>query len=865
MNPASSPHQEFRHDFVKHLLAMLLVAALLLVAGIWMHYKSNARLQEHSRDQSEVQNVGLAWQSLSTSVQLMFGDLLFLSQLNELNNMLGRADRPWRKSLSNELINFSRERGLYDQIRFIDATGQEIVRVNYNNGKPFSAPDINLQAKVARYYFGETMSLKSGQIFVSPFDLNIEKGRLEHPINPTIRIATPLYDEHGQKAGILVLNILGKKLFHNFKDVAVNIADQIMLVNADGYWLHSNSYKNEWGFILGHKRSFAASFPEVWQDIKNRDQGQIHNQQGLFTFATLFPHMPAAKDRLNTQKFSEVTHQKSSRQRNWKIIARITPEVLNAGSQGILRSNAPLYTIIGVLLALLAFLVAWGQTRHHITLAQRDYERRFRDTMESVDLAAVTLDTDGKIIYCNNFFLKQTAYKKEQIFGKNWFDTYIPSEDRIQERSHFADILSKSENQGHSENQGRHDNQLMTQTGERRRFHWNYSVSLERDQQVNSVTAIGEDTTERHHTEVELNKLINAVEQSPSTVLITDTQGRIEYVNPNFTNLTGYSREEVIGKDPSMMNSGETSPDTYNELWNTINNGGEWRGEFHNRKKNGELYWEFTIISPIVDSEGNITNFLAVKEDVTERKRLEREVQDRNNELVRTQSLAVIGRMASMIAHDLRNPLSSIKISLQILGKQNQKKEETDELRDIALTQVHYMEEILEDILQYSRPDALKPEWLDINKLLDMAVALAGKTINEHHAKVTTTYAAQLPTLHGDPIKLRQVFCNLIMNALQAMDNNDTRPELCIKTSLELSDNEARVRVEICDSGPGINAKDADKLFEPFFTTRVKGTGLGLAIVKRLLDQHHGTIQLLPGEKGGTCAKVVLPTSELKV
>jgi len=859
MNPVSAQRQLFRHDFLKHLLSMLLLAALVSGLGIWVHYKSHTRLEAHTRDQAEVQNVGLAWQSLSSNMQLVFGDLLFLSQLNELNNMLSRADRPWRAALGEELINFCRERGFYDQIRFIDASGQEIVRINYNNGKPISVPDKDLQGKVGRYYFGETMALKSGKVFVSSFDLNLEKGRLEYPLKPVIRIATPLFDEQGKKAGILVLNILGEKLIQNFKDVAVNIADQIMLVSADGYWLSSGNREDEWGLVLGHKRSFANSFPEIWQSIQGRDQGQLHRDQGLFTFATLFPHNPSARDRQSAQHVPDIIGQKASELLNWKIIAHITPEVLHIGPQGFLRNNALFYTIVGLLLGLLALLVAWGQTRHQITVAQRDFERRFRDTMESVDLAAVTLNPDGNIIFCNDFLLNQTSYEKQQILGKNWFDTYIAEEDRIQEQNYFAAILAEPENPGW------HNNQLMTRTGERRRFHWNYSASLEHDGRVNSVTAIGEDTTLQHHTEVELNKLFNAVEQSPNTVIITDTQGLIEYANPNFTKLTGYTREDVIGKNPSIIKGGETSPAVYKELWDTISNGGEWRGELYNRKKNGEMYWEFTIISPIVDSEGNITHYLSVKEDVTENKHLQQEVENRNKELVRTESLAVIGRMASMIAHDLRNPLSSVKMSVQILAKLNQKNEESEELRDIALTQVHYMEEILEDMLQYSRPDALKPEWLDINKLLDMAVALTGKTINERNANVTTSYAVQLPTLHGDPIKLRQVFSNLIMNALQATDDTHTLAEINIQTSLDLDDNEPRVRIEIRDNGSGINAAEADNLFEPFFTTRAKGTGLGLAIVKRLLDQHHGSIQLLPGEIGGTRAVVILPTSQLKV
>ncbi len=288
--------------------------------------------------------------------------------------------------------------------------------------------------------------------------------------------------------------------------------------------------------------------------------------------------------------------------------------------------------------------------------------------------------------------------------------------------------------------------------------------------------------------------------------------------------------------------------------------GKEWRGEFHNRNKHGELYWEYTIISPIRDTEGDITHFIALKEDITERKRLEEEIEARNRELVRTQALAVTGRMASMIAHDLRNPLSSIKMGLQVLGKQAGGSDEAHEFEELGLAQVQYMEDVLEDMLQYSRSDALEPEWLSIDKTLDMAVSLTEKATRERHARIIKEYQAKLPTLHGDPTKLRQVFSNLIMNALQATDHTQQRPEIRIRAELELGLETPHIRVEIRDNGPGIDPADADRLFEPYFTTRTKGTGLGLAIARRLVEQHAGTVELTPANEGGACARVTIPT-----
>lgn len=242
-------------------------------------------------------------------------------------------------------------------------------------------------------------------------------------------------------------------------------------------------------------------------------------------------------------------------------------------------------------------------------------------------------------------------------------------------------------------------------------------------------------------------------------------------------------------------------------------------------------------------------------------------MKQRDRELSHAQALAVVGRMASMIAHDLRNPLSSIKMGLQILGKKFGPEwgEEEKELRGIALQQVGYMEEILEDLLSYSRPEAIKPEWISIDKLLNTAVIFAQKQIRDHGIEIRSWCEPGLPTLHGDSSKLRQAFGNMIINAAQATESLvGESPWISISASLELGNDRPKIRIEICDNGQGIEPGKAQQLFEPFFTTRTKGTGLGLAIVKRIITQHHGNVHLQPTDEGGTCAIVILPTSPLE-
>ncbi|MEW8394799.1 MAG: ATP-binding protein, partial [Candidatus Thiodiazotropha sp.] len=360
--------------------------------------------------------------------------------------------------------------------------------------------------------------------------------------------------------------------------------------------------------------------------------------------------------------------------------------------------------------------------------------------------------------------------------------------------------------------------------------------------------------------EDKVRKLSHAVEQSPSIVMLTNSQGLIEDVNPKFTEVTGYRPDEVIGKRPNVLKSGETPSEEYAKLWTTVRQGEEWRGEFHNRRKNGELYWESASISALKNPQGVITHYVAVKEDITERKRLQQEIDMHNQELARTQALTSMGRMASMIAHDLRNPLSSVKMCMQMLSKQAES--ELAELSVIALDQIRYMENILTDMLTYARPEAVKVEWVNIEKLLDTTLLSLQRRIDESKVALEVDHRPGLPALPADANKLRQLFSNLIVNAIQATENRsaDDR-KIEIQSNQVLTESGSTIEVSICDNGDGLPEEELERLFEPFYTTRTKGTGLGLAIVQQIVDQHHGRVQLELRDNGGVCAKVSLPTT----
>ncbi|WP_456380901.1 PAS domain S-box protein [Thiolapillus sp.] len=846
--PAQPSHLGQLRTFIRLFLPTCLV--LLIIGG--MHYYT-FYTTEHSRIEStESLNVDLARRMIQEDIADVVKDLRFLAEHIEIQGLPEAL--PWTREqrIAEEFRVFAKNKGLYDQIRYLDNSGMEIVRVNYNDGDVEVVPYAALQNKANRYYFREAMAQEPGGIYLSRFDLNVENGKIEEPFKPVIRFATPVVNHSGNKSGIVLINYLGARLIDNFSRAAASIADHIELLNSDGYWLSSPRHENEWGFMLDSGNRFQNGKPAAWQEIATNESGQFETPEGFFTYMTIYP-LQAALAALPATIANTVSDNKKQNSQ-WKIVSHIPADQISSTFPLFLKNNGALYLSMFLLVFVGTGFLARTTHLHRISEAQRDYEQRFRHTLENIELAAVALNQQGKLTFCNNHFLDITGWERKDIIGKDWIKQLVAEQDK----GEISDIIelmdSPRQFPSHLELQ------VKTRNGKPRLIAWNNTLSYNSKGEVIGVTGIGEDITDIRRTESELLKLYQAVEQSPSSVVITDPQGNIEYVNPKFTEVSGYRAKEVIGRNPRLLKSGETSRKEYSNLWETIQNGGEWRGEFHNRRKNGELFWEAAAISAIRDSEGNITSILAVKEDITEKKRLEKEVEKQNRELALAETMAAMGRMASMIAHDLRNPLSSVKMTLQILDKKADPvtSDDTQELCQISLEQIRYMEEILSDMLSYSHPDALKPEWIPIDKVIDLAIGMSQR--RQHKKKITlhTQYHSGLPTIYADATKLRQVFSNLIANAFQAAADSEN-PRVSIEAMIELGHEGTNVRIDICDNGCGISEADQKRIFEPFFTTRAKGTGLGLPIVKRILEQHQAHILVFGNTPTGTRISVILP------
>lgn len=340
-----------------------------------------------------------------------------------------------------------------------------------------------------------------------------------------------------------------------------------------------------------------------------------------------------------------------------------------------------------------------------------------------------------------------------------------------------------------------------------------------------------------------------ALESAANGIVITDRAGVIVWVNPAFTQLTGYTRDEVVGQNPRVLKSGEHAPAFYRELWKCILAGQVWRGEMVNRRKDGSLYYEAMSITPVREDNGEITHFIAIKEDVTERKRAEEQVTQLHQELVqRAQDLAAANReleaFAYSVSHDLRAPLSMVQNFTALLSDEHtgQLDPTGQTYLKLARANTEHTLALLEGLLAFARMSRqeLKKEVVDPGTLVQAALATLKK---EQEGRAVNLHIGNLPACEGDPVLLKQVWVNLISNALKY---TRTRAVAEIDIGSEPCDRNPGLLYFVQDNGIGFDMGEADRLFDVFqrlhSAVEYEGTGVGLAIVQRIIHRHGGRI-----------------------
>lgn len=374
---------------------------------------------------------------------------------------------------------------------------------------------------------------------------------------------------------------------------------------------------------------------------------------------------------------------------------------------------------------------------------------------------------------------------------------------------------------------------------------------------------------QRQELELKMAKLYRAVESSPTSIVITDLTGSIEYVNPRFTAVTGYTQEEVLGQNPRLLKSGQTPAAVYEDLWTTVTSGREWHGELINRRKSGEVFYEEVSISAILDQKGKISHYVAVKEDITQKRRMQ-------DILLQSQKMETVGQLAAGVAHDFNNLLTSLigynTMLLTRLPEDSPLRRYSTQIKVVA----HRAAELVSGLLSIGRQQRLQMASLELDEFLRSQIPLVHALVNRSDSAYQVNWQTEKPDqplhLQADRSQLSQVLINLVSNARDARPEEGEcwirwgRRDIGAGELLELGlpATGGYAWFSVADNGPGIPPEIRNQIFEPFFTTKPmgQGTGIGLPAVFGIIKQHHGAVTVDSEPGHGACFTLYLPLDQ---
>lgn len=418
------------------LKAYLFLALLTCLGAYYFYYSIQERFSSRNKAHESI-SVELKRDAISNVLQEINRDIRLLTNHYQLKRILEHPSPNALHDFEQDLLNLSAATKSYDQIRWIDESGRERVRINYNDGKPARTPEAELQDKSNRYYFRETHKLNAGAVYVSPLDLNIEHSSLEFPHKPILRIAAPVFDSLGGRRGIVVLNYFGAELLARFEKAGTEMTGRAMLLNPQGFWLNSPLPDKNRGFIVTPKTpGFSNQHPVIWERINQTDHGRFENDHGVWTFSTVYPNP------------SDNAAQSSVAGANtWKIVSLLPHKTLY-GNQALLR---PILATLMTLLLLEAVgcwklagncqfrkqlqiellqsnqnlqkLIAERTTQLKADTVLREQAekqlRLFTAAFKAAANAIVIIDSDSIIQWANPAFAALTGFPLENAIGKH--------------------------------------------------------------------------------------------------------------------------------------------------------------------------------------------------------------------------------------------------------------------------------------------------------------------------------------------------------------------------------------------------------------------------------------------------------------
>ncbi len=468
------------------------------------------------------------------------------------------------------------------------------------------------------------------------------------------------------------------------------------------------------------------------------------------------------------------------------------------------------------------------------------------DYLDVSQTMLLTLSNRGRVSHINRAGCELLGRDEAGILGTSWFDTFVPASVRTGMRTLFRRTMAGDEEAGHFESP------VLSRTRGERLVAWHAAPIRLADGMVAGMILSGLDVTDREQNRKSRERLLKelgdvkfALDQS-AIVATTDLGGAITAVNDKFCEISKYSREELLGKDHRIVNSGYHGADFFRDLWSTIAAGRIWRGEIRNRAKDGAIYWVDTTIVPFLDARGRPYQYMAIRYEVTERKAAEARLRQR-------ETLARLGQMSAMVAHEVKNPLAGISGALQVVGSRLPAESRDRKILDDIEDRITALNRMLQDLLTFASPREPVSTPTSVRSVVGEAVA--GIRGDPAMAGIRVEIRGDDPTVPLDREQMHVVFLNLLLNAAQAMGLRGK-----IDAGMEAAHGECRVTV--ADRGPGIAPPLREKMFQPFFSTRSRGAGLGLPTARRIVESHGGSLTARPRDGGGMVLTVTLPLRE---
>jgi PAS domain S-box-containing protein len=490
--------------------------------------------------------------------------------------------------------------------------------------------------------------------------------------------------------------------------------------------------------------------------------------------------------------------------------------------------------------------------------ALQESEKKYRTLLETTSEGYWIIDPELKTIEVNQAFCNMLGYSQDEILGKTPFE-FVDDENRkilIEQNSKIPTTSHRS-----------YEITLKKKNGEDLYTHFNASTIRDESGDIQGAFALITDITERKQTQEERDRLAIAIEQSAESVFITDRDGIIQYINPAFERLTGYSRKDAIGQNPRILKSGKHDALFYKEMWDTLIRGDAWHGRFINKKKDSSFYEADATISPVSDSSGKITNFVSIKRDVTHEIELEKQ-------LIQSQKMEAIGTLAGGIAHDFNNILAAIMgyagLALIEVPKETRL---YDDVQGI-LHASHRAKDLVQQILTFSRKSEEEKAPVQIRHLVKEALKFLRSSLPTT-IEIREEIAGETGIVNANPTQMHQVIMNLCTNASHAMQGRGIL-EVGLRNVDFDSHSAARypdidpgtyLRLTVSDTGEGMTPDVKKRIFEPYFTTKEKGvgTGMGLSVVHGIVKSHEGTITVYSEPGKGSTFHVYIPLIQEEV